>query len=66
MTGIELARAVRRAKGKVAVPTYIGDVKYYVYAEKRDLAAVLERTGDRESGLFLEQEDGGFYLREEE
>ena len=64
MTGRELARQVKVARGKVAVPVVIGDGKYYIYAQKLDLVATLEKMGDRETGMVLEAETGGYYLRE--
>jgi hypothetical protein len=64
MTGHELAKAVRAAKGKVAVPVGLGDVFEYVYAEKSDLIATLERMGNMETGKVLETESGGYFLKD--
>jgi hypothetical protein len=64
MTGRELAKAVRTAKGKVAVPVGLGDVFEYVYAEKADLIATLERLGNMETGKVLETESGGYFLKD--
>jgi hypothetical protein len=62
MTGKELARAVRAAKGKVAVPVLLTNDVSFVYAEKQDLIATLEQAGDSETGMKLSQEPGGFFI----
>lgn len=66
MTGKELAQAVRKVKGKVSAPVLMGADVEYLYVEKADLIAMLMNLGDRDSGMKLEPEDGGFYLAREQ
>ena len=63
MTGRELAKAVRAAKGKVSAPVVIGAVQLYVFVEKSDLVKTLEGMGEQETEMQLAEEDGGFFLK---
>ena len=62
MTGWELARAVRAAKGKVSVPVLLANEVSFVYAEKQDLIATLEKAGNSETGMKLSEEERGFFI----
>lgn len=60
MTGKELARVIRSTKGKVAVPIYNPNHDVlWVFVEKADLIATVERYERTDIGLCLRREEGG-------
>ena len=62
MTGFDLARAMRAAKGKIAIPMNAGEQMPYIFAEKRDLIAWATGMGDAETGMTLEPDGDTFML----
>ena len=54
MTGKEIAKEVRKTKGKIFAMVNIKDAGLSVCVDKKDLASQLERKGDAETGLILE------------
>lgn len=62
MTGLELARAIRAAKGKIAIPMNAGDQMPYIFAEKQDLIAWANGQGAAETGMRVEPDGENFML----
>ncbi|MGF6996741.1 hypothetical protein [Paraburkholderia sp. GAS32] len=61
MTGIELAKAIRAATGKVSIPMLAVNEVPYINAEKSDLIAWARRIGDGETFMTLER-DGDAWM----
>jgi hypothetical protein len=67
MKGYDLAKAVRRLKGKVSVPMAVpGKPPVWLNVEKIDLIAWAERMGDHVTGFNLCDDPKKYhYLRQE-
>jgi hypothetical protein len=57
MTGKNLAKAIREAKGKVSVPVMAVNDVSYIYAEKASLIEWAREIGEGETFMTLERID---------
>lgn len=64
MTGHQLAKAIRNAKGKISVPVLTPNDAPYIYVEKGDLIRWAEGCGDVETEMCLGLEQCGWYLKQ--
>jgi uncharacterized Fe-S cluster-containing radical SAM superfamily enzyme len=57
MTGNNLAKAIREAKGKVLVPVMVVNDVAYIYVEKASLIEWAREIGEGETFMTLERTD---------
>lgn len=56
MTGNELAKAIRSASGKVAIPMLAVKEVPYIYAQKSDLIEWARKIGEAETFMTIERD----------